>query len=101
MIDLTRPDIIERLADLVAQRVAERIGLKTEKVYISRQELSELTGFSVASIDRMAAGGHWIKHKDGSREWRETSVKLRPIRRDGRTVFHKSESLQSIGDDKS
>lgn len=96
MLDLTRADAIEKLADLVALRVAERLGLKAEKAFVSRQELSELTGFSVPSIDRMAAGGHWVKQKDGSKEWRKTSVKLRAIRRDGRTMFDKAESLAAI-----
>jgi hypothetical protein len=97
MIDLSRSDALEKLADLVASRVAERLGLKAEQAFVSRRELSELTGLSVPSIDRMAAGGHWVKRPDGSREWRETLVKLRPIKQAGRTMFAKAESLAAIG----
>lgn len=97
MISLTDPDALERLADLVADRVAKRLNDQSQQVLVSREELAKLTGCGVRTIDRMANGGSWEKDKlTGERVWRDSSVKLDPIKRGSRVLFDKAAALAAI-----
>ena len=97
MIDLTDTETLDKLADMVADRVARRMNEQSQRVLVSREELAKLTGCGVRTIDRMANGGSWEKDKlTGARVWRESSVKLEPIKRGSRVLFDKSAALTAI-----
>lgn len=96
MIDLTQTDAIEKLADLLADRVIERINSEQSRVLVSREELSTLTGLGMRTIDRMAAGGSWEKDERGKKHWRESAIKLEPIRNGRKVMFDKVAALSAI-----
>ncbi len=96
MIDLTQPDTLEKLADLLAERVIERINTEQSRVLVSREELSALTGLGMRTIDRMAAGGSWEKDERGNKQWRESAIKLEPIRNGRKVMFDKVAALAAI-----
>lgn len=87
-------NFLEQLADMVAERVAAK--LETRQELISREQLSAITGIGLRTIDRMCAGGSWEKDRHGRKIWRESAVKLEPIR-NGRSVrFDRSKALAAI-----
>ncbi|MCC7334035.1 MAG: hypothetical protein IT422_03000 [Pirellulaceae bacterium] len=97
MIDLTSADAIEKLADLVAERVAAKLKSESSRVLVSRDELAAITGLGVRSIDRMAKGGSFEKDRTTNKAvWRESAVKLDPIRSGGRVLFDKTTALAAI-----
>lgn len=96
MIDLTQPDALEKLADLVADRVVERINSEQQSVLVSREELARITGLGVRTIDRMAAGGSREKDASGKEIWRESLIKLKPIRNGRKVMFDKAAALSAI-----
>lgn len=96
MIDLTQPDTLNKLADLLADRVFERINLEQSRLLVSREELSTLTGLGLRTIDRMAAGGSWEKDERGQKYWRESAIKLEPIRNGRKVMFDKLAALATI-----
>ncbi|MCR9294593.1 MAG: hypothetical protein NXI32_17890 [bacterium] len=96
MIDPGESDTLEKLAELIAERVAERLSERQDRVLVGRKELAQITGLGVRTIDRMAAGGSMEKGSDGRHHWRESEIKLEPIR-NGRTVlFDKEQALRAI-----
>lgn len=97
MIDFTQAETIERLADLVAERVAQKLQAKQTQVLVSREELAALTGIGKRTIDRMAKGGSMeIDKRTGQRVWRESTVKLEPIRNGRKVLFDKAVALAAI-----
>ncbi len=97
MISLTDAETLDRLADLLADKVAKRLNDQSQRVLVSREELAQLTGCGVRTIDRMASGGSWEKDKlTGKRVWRDSSVKLEPIKRGSRVLFDKAAALAAI-----
>ena len=97
MIDLTQADALERLADLVAERVAAKLNAESSRVLVSRDELAKLTGLGIRTVDRMAKGGSWERDAlTKQRVWRDTDVQLDPIKQGGRVLFDKAASLAAI-----
>jgi hypothetical protein len=89
-------DALEKLADLLADRVIERINSEQQRVLVSREELAKLTGLGVRTIDRMAAGGSREKDASGREIWRESLIKLEPIRNGRKVMFDKTAALAAI-----
>lgn len=97
MIDLTNEELLEKLADLVAARVADKLREDSSRELVSRRELAKLAGLGIRTIDRMANGGSWERDAStGSKVWKPTEVRLEPIKQGGRVLFDKSSALASI-----
>jgi len=94
--NIKQVDVLEKLADLLADRVVERIHSEQQTVLVSREELAKLTGLGVRTIDRMSAGGSREKDASGNEIWRESSIKLEPIRNGRKVMFDKAAALSAI-----
>ena len=80
-----------------ARRVTQKLKSQQAQVLVSREELAALSGLGVRSIDRMAKGGSYEKDKSTkAKVWRESAVKLEPIRNGGRVLFDKTAALAAI-----
>ncbi len=97
MIDINEQSTLDRLADLIADRIALKLAQRSDRVLVSREELAALTGLGVRTIDRMAAGGSDEKIRGTeNRVWRASSIKLDPIKQGSRVMFDKAAALAAI-----
>lgn len=67
MLDLTRIDAIEKLADLVAERVAAKLAMQNQRRFISRKEYAEVHGLGMRTIDRAIAENRLSIRRSGRR----------------------------------
>ncbi len=96
MIDLTQEATLDRLAELLADRITAKLQAQQSQVLVSREELAAITGLGKRTIDRMGNGGSWEKDKSKNKVWRESAIKLDPIRNGGRVLFDKAAALAAI-----
>ena len=90
---------LDQLANLIADRVAEKLSAREARVLIDRKELAEITGLGERTIDRMARGGSMEKDRTTdsmTKVWKPSTVKLEPIRVGGRVMFDKAAALAAI-----
>lgn len=96
MLELSQ-DSLDQLARLIADRVADKLSERENRVLIDRKELAAITGLGERTIDRMARGGSMEKdRKTEAKVWRPSAVCLTPIRVGGRVMFDKAAALAAI-----
>lgn len=67
MIDLTRADVLEKLAELVAERVASKLATQSKRKFISRKEYALTHGLGMRTVDRAIAENRLPIRRTGRR----------------------------------
>lgn len=67
MIDFTNAETLERLADLIADRVAGRVAAEARRKYVSREEYARIHDIGVRTVDRAIKQNRLPVRRTGSR----------------------------------
>lgn len=78
MIDLSGEQAIDKLAELIADRVAAKLSERQERRYLSREEFAEVHGLGMRTVDRAIAEGRLEIERSGRRVLIPSNAKIKP-----------------------
>lgn len=78
MIDLSGEKAIDKLAELIADRVAAKLSERQERRYLSREEFAEVHGLGMRTVDRAIAEGRLEIERSGRRVLIPSNAKIKP-----------------------